>query len=434
MIVDGQRMTPEHGQKAEGAWPEPDAGRGLRPFDGLRVLDLGVIVVGGEQGRLLADGGADVVKVESRAYPDGSRQSYLAHGLSVSFAAGHRNKRSLGLNLRDPAGLALFRELAGQADVVLSNFKPGTLASLGLDSQTLQEANPRLVLVDSSAFGSTGPWSGRMGYGPLVRATTGLAMAWRYPDDPEGFGDAVTIYPDHVSARMGALAAVALLIRRLRTGKGGTASLSQAEVMLSQFACHVAHAEPGDRLGQPEDWPRGVYRAAGDDDWCVVDVRGTADWERLATVLDFPGDRLLGTAAQRLAARDAIDKVLNSWMSARTAQQAMEQLQAAGVPAARMLRVADMPAFPYYRERGFFRVERHPYLEGDMLLERGAAIQTDGPDTAENPAPLAGEHSAQVIEDWLGRPDEIGRLIGAGVLEPTDEATLAAARTGGRRV
>lgn len=425
--IDGQRVGPADDRAISLVWPAPSE-PGERPFEGLRVLDLGVIVVGGEQGRLLADGGADVVKVESRAYPDGNRQSHLSYGLSVSFAAGHRNKRSLGLNLRDPAGKALFLRLVERADVVLSNFKPGTLAALGLDNATLQSANPRIILADSSAFGATGPWSGRMGYGPLVRAATGLTLAWRYPDDEDGYSDSVTIYPDHVSARVGALGVVALLIRRLRTGRGGSASVSQAEVMLSQFAADIADAGPDRRFGDPRDWPRNAYRTQGDDDWCVVDVRGTADWEKLAELIGFPTANPLWTAAQRLSARTRIDAAIEGWMANRSAEQAMEELQQAGVPGARMLRVADLPSFAYFKERHFFRAETHPYLEEGIVAERRSTSGNHVAEAPHGPAPLAGEHSAEVVQDWLGQSEQIDMLFESGVLEPTDPDTLQAAR------
>ena len=228
------------------AWSQPRAkyevqgrfGAPGRPLAGLRVPDLGVIVVGSEQGRLLADYGADVIKIENAAFPDGARNG--KRGVSVTFAAGHRNKRGLGLNLRDPEGRALFLKLAEQADVVLSNFKPGTLESLDLGPDVLLAHNPRLILADSSAFGATGPWSGRMGYGPLVRASAGLTNQWRYAGEPDGFSDAMTVYPDHVAARIGIAGVLALLIRRWRTGRGGTVSVSQTEVMLSHMAAEIA--------------------------------------------------------------------------------------------------------------------------------------------------------------------------------------------------
>jgi crotonobetainyl-CoA:carnitine CoA-transferase CaiB-like acyl-CoA transferase len=161
---------------------QPEIGPAEGPLAGLRVLDLGVIVFGAELGRLLADQGADVIKVENSAFPDGLRQTLRGGGMNASFAWGHRNRRGLGLDLRSEPGRRLFLDLVRQADVVLANFKPGTLESLGLSYAELSRVNPRIIVSDSSAFGSTGTWSGRLGYGPLVRASCGISERWRDSD------------------------------------------------------------------------------------------------------------------------------------------------------------------------------------------------------------------------------------------------------------
>ncbi|TVV77265.1 CaiB/BaiF CoA-transferase family protein [Sphingomonas solaris] len=394
-----------------------------RPLAGLKVLDLGVIVVGGEQSRLLADIGADVIKVESSAFPDGTRHSYLPTGLSVSFAAGHRNKRSLGLNLRHAEGKALFRRLAAGADVILSNFKPGTMESLGLGYDEMAAINPGIVMVESSAFGSTGPWAGRMGYGPLVRAAAGLTAQWRYADDPASYSDSITIYPDHVGARYGAIAVLALLTRRLRTGRGGRAGISQLEVMLSHFATDIAAASIGLAADGPPDAPWGVFRAAGEDQWCVVTVRHDGDWASLARVLDRPDwqGADLATAAQRRARRASIERDVAAWMAGQDADTAMHALQAAGVPAARMLRIADLPDFDYYRQRRFFRVDRHPHMNEPVVAERRHAVSQLLAEPDARPAPLMGEHSREVVREWLGLGEhEIDVLIREKVLETID--------------
>lgn len=409
IVIDGERMIPE--ARVGGKRLSIRADAVTRPFEGLKVLDLGVIVVGAETGRLLADQGADVVKVESSAFPDGNRQSYLPYGLSASFAAGHRNKSGLGLDLRQPEGKALFLRLAEGADVVLSNFKPGTLASLGLGREVLETVNPRLVSVESSAFGDTGRWSTRMGYGPLVRAATGLTDAWRYPHDPEGFSDSITIFPDHVAARIGALATVALLIRRERTGRGGHASIAQSEVMLAQFGREIAAAAAaGAGTGRVEAGEQSmVHACAGDDEWCVVTQRHDGDAAAIDTV--------------------CAGLPLDEWLATMDADVAMRRLQAAGVPAARMLRVSDLPAFDYYQQRGLFREERHPHLAETVTSEARQAIAANLPTPPMRPAPLLGEHSDEVLRAWLSLDDAtIAQFVASGVVERTSEEERQAIR------
>jgi crotonobetainyl-CoA:carnitine CoA-transferase CaiB-like acyl-CoA transferase len=272
-------------------------------------------VVGAEQGRLLGDQGATVYKVENAAYPDGSRQSFDGSRLSIPFAVGHRNKLGLGLNLRTEGGRQVLLDLVAKSDVVLSNFKPGTLASLGLDFDTLSQVNPRIIMVDSSAFGPSGPWSKRLGYGPLVRASAGLTSMWKHADDLAGFCDAVTVYPDHTAARFGAIATMALLIRRLCTGQGGTASVAQMEVMLGQFAESIAlEASP---IGKDTDAlskvGSGVYPAAGDDEWVVIDIRDDGDWQTVSALIgltDLTDVERLASAEARSKHRDEVDQRL----------------------------------------------------------------------------------------------------------------------------
>lgn len=399
LVIDGARMGPIH-TGAPAPHPAPAMIGTGRPLEGLKVLDLGVIVVGAETGRLLADLGADVVKIESAAFPDGSRQTWLKIGLSSSFGAGHRNKRSLGLNLKSEHGKALLRRMIADADVMLSNFKPGTLESLGLGYAELSQINPRLIAVESSAFGATGPWSKRMGYGPLVRAAAGLTHMWRYPDDPESFSDSVTIYPDHVCGRIGASAVMALLARRRRTGRGGHVDVSQAEVMLAHLANEIA----GSALGLPprEDMVSSVFPCAGEDQWCVVTPRDEADRERLAAVI----------GAQPLTA----------WLADKTPDEAAQILQSAGVPAAPMLRAADLADQPYYNARGLFRSEPHDLLPEPMTAERRPAIWPSIPDADARPAPLMCQDTYAVMQDWLGMDEaECARLEAEGVLETIPE-------------
>ncbi|GHF36374.1 crotonobetainyl-CoA:carnitine CoA-transferase CaiB-like acyl-CoA transferase [Amycolatopsis bartoniae] len=389
------------------------------PLSGLRILDLGVIVVGGDTGRLFGDLGADVIKVENSAFPDGARAAQGATGMAAGFASGHRNKRSIGINLRDPEGHRLVRELARSADIVLTNFKPGVINSLGLDYASLQDVNPGLVVVDSSAFGPTGPWARRLGYGPLVRAAAGCTDQWVYPGEPGSFSDAVTVYPDHVCARVGAFAALALLIRRRRTGRGGSVSVAQSEVMLSHFATKIA---AGARADRPEhDAPWGLFPAAGDDEWVAVTIRGNADWNALCSVIDRPdlsADPSLADAAGRDAQRDRVDGAVAAWTALHSPADAMAALQAAGVPAGAMLRGIDLPEWDYYRARRSFRDEPHPLSPEPYVLEN-VQIHADGiTDPPLRPAPLLGEQTYEIARELLDLDTtQVDDFVRRGVLE-----------------
>ncbi|MET0698734.1 MAG: CoA transferase [Mycobacterium sp.] len=397
------------------------------PLQGLRVLDLGVIVAGAEVGRLFADMGADVIKVENSQFPDGARQSFGGELISTGVAWGHRNKQSLGLNLRSPDGVAVFKELVAHTDVVLSNFKPGTMEKLGLSYEELSAVNPSIVVADSSAYGPSGPWSDRMGYGPLVRCETGLSGLWRYVDDPAGLGDAATVYPDHTAARVEATAVLALLLRRRSTGRGGRVSVAQAEVILGQMAVEYAveSVRPGSmhEVGNalPGDAPRGVYPCQGDDEWIVVDVRDDGDFTNLAHAVGHPEwvtDERFASSAGRDAHRDVLDRAVIDWAAAWPAATAARILQAAGVPAAMMLRVLDQLHDPQFVERHFFRTIEHPLLSYRLPSENLPAVFEKIPDAPLRPAPLAGEHTREVLRRVLGYGnDRVDALIAEGAAE-----------------
>lgn len=394
------------------------------PLEGLRVLDLGVIVVGSDTGRLFGDLGADVIKIENSAFPDGLRGSLTA--MSQTYAAGHRNKRSIGIDLRTPRGRALAHRLVAMSDVVLTNFKPGVTETLGMDHQTLRELNPGIVVVDSSAFGPTGPWAKRMGYGPLVRAAAGFTDLWVYPDEPESFCDTVTVYPDHVAARIGALGALALLLRRERTGTGGSVSVAQSEVMLSHLAGEIAAEVLVRRGHEPSvqavhDAPWGLFPAAGEDRWVAVTVRDDADWRAVCAVIDRPdlgADAELGTRTGRDAHRDRVDEAVRAWTSQRPATEAMDLLQAAGVPAGAALRAAEVADWDYYVQRRAFREELHPHADEPFTMEN---VQIHSDRIADPPllqAPLLGEQTRDIAAELLGLDGaDIDGLIAAGVLE-----------------
>ena len=416
------------------ARPDHDLGlaslpRGAGPLTGLRMLDLGVIVFGAELGRLFADQGADVVKVENSAFPDGLRQTRKGGGMNASFAWGHRNKRGLGLDLRSPDGARLFRELAAETDIVSANFKPGTLESLGFSHAELARINPRIVVTDSSAFGSRGPWRSRMGYGPLVRASCGLSSLWRdtdsNPDEPSAFCDGSTVYPDHLAGHAAAVAALAAIIGRGATGAGQAIEIPQADVAVYALGptLAIASLRPGsvDAEGNRRSGlaPAGVFPCAGDDEWCVIAVRDDNDWHALAAVSGLPDDPDLRNFAGRAARRAQIEEQLATWTASRDPADVEEELQAVGVPAAAMVRLPEELTHPQLVVRDSFHTLHHPLLSRPIPTSARIARFSSVPDPALRPAPIPGEHTREICASVLRmKTDEIDHFVSAGVLQP----------------
>jgi crotonobetainyl-CoA:carnitine CoA-transferase CaiB-like acyl-CoA transferase len=409
---DGERLTAPALRRERHA-----QGRSRRrPLEGLRVLDFGVIVFGAEIARLFCELGAEVIKVESGAFPDGARVS------PVHFAIGHRGSKSLGVNLRRAEGVDVIKRLVSHCDVVLSNFKPGTLGKLGLGPQTLREINPEIVIVSSSALGATGPWRGWMGYGPLVRCVSGLTSLWRYDDDEASFSDSTAIHPDHYAARLCAVTALATLIARRRSRRGAEIGSAQADAILMQIAPHFAHEalRPGERVERGAPW--GIYPCAGDDEWCVITVRDDADWRALRAAL---GDPLwaaapdLATVAGRVARRAVLDARIAAWTTAHSPRAAAAILQRHGVPAGFMQRPDEYEHDPHLIARGFLRTFEQAGLE-PMRIENRPFRSERISAPAHVPAPEPGEHTRQICGEMLGLDDyEIDRLIAIGALEET---------------
>jgi crotonobetainyl-CoA:carnitine CoA-transferase CaiB-like acyl-CoA transferase len=410
---------------------------GGRPFDGVRIIDLGIIVAGGELSRLFGDLGAEIIKVESAAYPDGLRQARIGEAMSESFAWTHRNNLAFGVDLRSVEGKRIFGQLVTDADGVFANFKPGTLRDLGFPYEKLHALNPRVVLAESSAFGDIGPWSTRMGYGPLVRAATGVTRLWTADGDgldrqSDGsrhrFYDATTVFPDHVVGRITAIGALAALIHRDRTGKGARMHVSHAEAVVNQLdTLYVTdtlraggHAELHDDTSVHD-----VYPCAGDDEWCVISIRSDADWISATTVFGRPelaSDKRFVTGESRVIHRHELLQQVSAWTRTHTAMHVAEALQTAGVPAGQMNRPPDVLEDPQLCERRLFSNMTHPLFDHPLPAETGPAPFRHIPAAPQRPAPLFGQDTREICRRVLGMSrEEAERLVSDGVLfAPTD--------------
>jgi crotonobetainyl-CoA:carnitine CoA-transferase CaiB-like acyl-CoA transferase len=408
------------------------------PFAGLKVLDFGHGGVGVEAGRMLADYGADVVKIESRTYPDFIR-TVMGSDMSPSFASSNRGKRSFGVDLKHPDGLEAVRGLVRWADVVIENNSTGTMADLGLDHDRLKALNPGIVMVSSQLMGSSGPWKDWIGYGPSTRPAGGMTHLWNFPGGgmPPGAG---IIHPDHLVGRMCAVGAAAALLARDREGaedgKGSHVEVAQVETVLGLLAdLFLGEAlEPGSARpegnGKARGAPWGVYPCAGgdsaddsdgsEDRWCVVTVRHDDDWRALRRALgdpDWARRPDLDSAEGRIAARTEIDDHLAAWTRTRTDREVTETLQAAGVPAGFMAYPEDMTTDPHYVARGFPQ-DVDQLGVGPMVLEGPAFAATGMPSPRATPAPALGEHTREICRDVLGLDDAaVDALVAGGALE-----------------
>jgi crotonobetainyl-CoA:carnitine CoA-transferase CaiB-like acyl-CoA transferase len=412
------RPAPAHARPA----PSP-------PLAGLRVLDFGIGGVGVEAGRMLAEYGADVIKIESRRYPDFIR-TILSSEMSPSFASSSRSKRSFGVDAKHPEGRALLHRLIQRADVIVENSSTGTMENMGVGYETVKQLNPRCVMVSSQLLGSHGAWADWIGYGPSTQPLGGLVHLWNYEDREEPAGS-MSIFPDHLAGRLVALNAMAALWRRERTGRGGHGEVAQIETVVGMLGDLLLKAglEPGsvrargNRSERGAPW--GAYPCAGDDQWCVITVRDEADWQGLRRALGDPAwarEPAYATAEGRLAAQDAIDAELSAWTRQHPKVRVAERLQAERVPCGPVLGAVDQLEDPHFAARGYPR-----WLEqqdaGRMCFE-GPCFQATGmSDVKLFQAPRLGEHTSEICRELLDLDDaEIERLVAAGAIEgpPTE--------------
>ena len=404
--------------------PEPPAAPApapAPPLAGVRVADFGHGGVGVEAGRMLAEYGADVIKVESRSYPDFVRV-ILGSEMSPSFASSSRSKRSLGVNAKTDRGRQVLYDLVRSADVVIENSSTGTMDDLGLGWSRLSEVNPDLVMVSSQLMGSHGEWSRWLGYGPNSQVTGGLTHLWSYEDFDRPAG-AQSIFPDHWAGRMCALVAVAGLLGRRRglMAGGCHAEVCQAEQvvgvlgdLLAMESLRPGSVKPrGNRRDRGVPW--GLFPCAGHDQWAAVCCRSDDEWRRLAALMGFEADGL-DTAAARREREDEVEAAVSAWTAGLDKSAVTEACLAAGVPAGPMLTSAEQLSDPHLAARGYLVELDQPPI-GPMTLE-GAAFRAtgmSGPDI--RPAPGLGQHTREIAADLGLDPTEIEDLITQGTLE-----------------
>ena len=398
----------------------PAAGDRSAPLHGVRIVDLSMMWAGPYATKLLAEAGAEVIKIESpRAWdnirtlipqdpsiPDPWNSSYY-------FNEYNHSKKSLTLDLTTDAGREVLLSLVATADVVIENYRADVLDNLGLGDEVLRAANPSVVLVSMAGFGKTGPLRDNVGFGPIIEMMSGLMSLTGYGDDDVPIKTGVS-YGDPVGG-LHAVAAIALaLVARDRTGSVGHIDLAQRETAASMagpaFVATSLRADDPVHGGNRDDRfvPQGCYRAAGDDQWVVVSVGSDAQWAAVCALVDRP-DLASLDAADRLARHDELDASIEAWTTGRSATEAAEALQARGVPAGEVWDTLAIHDCPQLTDRGFWRMLDHPKMR--PYRQTGPTWRIVGPPLPEQRrAPFFGEHNAELLTE-LGRSTaDVARL------------------------
>lgn len=355
--------------------PGPKRPGGL--LEGVRVLDLGQVWAGPYASMLLAEHGADVIRVESptawdpnrcAAPPPRGRDADWWNTCAYYHEYNH-NKRSLGLNLRTPAGRDLFGRLVACSDIVIENLRADVLERLGVGYEWMRAKRAEVILVSMTAFGRSGPESVLPGYGPMIEQLSGLAGLTGYAEDsPPQLANGYA-YGDPIAAIAAASAALSALIQRQQTGVGQHIDLSQREVTTALLGeafgvwSMTGRQPQRDGNGRRGCAPHGVYPCRGEDEWVAIAVIDDPQWEGLCRAMDDPTwsrDSELANAPQRWARREELDERLAEWTSGQRKTQVFERCQAHGVPCGPVWKMPEVLSDPQLRARGFYEWTSHP--------------------------------------------------------------------------
>lgn len=371
------------------------------PLAGLKVLELGQLIAGPFVGKTLADFGADVIKVEP---PDGDplRQWRLLHdGTSVWWQVQSRGKQSVVLDLRTDAGRAAVRALAAECDVLIENFKPGTMEKWGLGYDALAAANPALIMLRISGYGQSGPYRDLPGFAVVAEAMGGLRHLMGEPGRPPV--RAGVSLGDTLAALHGVIGVLLALQARQRDGRGQVVDVALyesvfncMESLLPEYSAFGAVRQPaGSAL--PGIAPSNAYRCA--DGMVVIGGNGDSIFKRLMRAVeraDLADDPGLATNALRVPRVAEIDAAIEAWTSLRPVAEVVAALQAASVPVGRIYTVADIAIDPHYRARGM--IERVTLRDGLALEVPGVVPKLSRtPGTIPGLAPALGEHTEAVL-------------------------------------
>ena len=394
------------------------------PLAGIRVADFSVHAAGPFAGLMLAELGAQVIKIESSARLDITRRPHTMYGKPPSsFEQINANKMSVCLNLKEPRAVELALELVGVSELALENFRPGVMRRLGLGYEAMKEVRPGVILVSLSSNGQTGPESNYAGYAPMFAALGGLGHLTGYADGPPV---ELRHAMDHTGGMLAAFAAVAALSTRQRTGLGQHVDVSVRDLAASFIGPELLdvamNSREPHRMGNRDESaaPQGVYRCQGEDEWVSISVASEAEWRGFVAAVGSPswatGDEF-GDAFRRWRRHDELDALIEEWTVQHTAEEATRKLQACGVAAHPSLAPDAMMQDRHLSARDAF-----PTVFNDATGERQRAVTppwrfSGTPARIDEWTPTLGQHNLDVFSGILGLPpDEVRELEQAQVI------------------
>ncbi len=402
----------------------PESGReeGVMPLEGLRVLDLSRFIAGPVCCQMLADMGADVVKVERPGGEDGRRhRPFLEGGESMYTMVFNRNKQAITLDTRRPKARELLIGLIRQSDVVVENYRPGTMAAMGLAFDDIAKLNPRTILVSLSGFGQTGPNSQRALFDAIAQAQSGLMSLTGQPDDPPIMTG--TFIADYVSGFHGAIGALLALMAREKIGHGQHVDVAAFDALFSCLGTHTAAyamlGETPTRSGSRDQItvPANVYPAA--DGHVYIHAGTNPLFPRLCRAMNRPDlavDSRFTDQSVRLANVEAIDAEVAAWTHRLTCEQIADRLTGVGVPFGKVATIPEVVDSPQITARDMMVDVKHPTL-GSLRLPGQPIKLSATPGRVRMPPPIVGEHTETILHERLGlSTDQIADLRRDGAI------------------
>ncbi|HZH84216.1 MAG TPA: CoA transferase, partial [Phototrophicaceae bacterium] len=433
-IDRGAPLFREHQDRVPGDWSRPSAwlesekGRAAstssrRLFEAVRVISFPTGVVGPALAGLLAEHGAEVIAIEAGRAPRSPQRGQKFQ--IASDLESNRDRKRIAVDMKHPEGVRLVKQLIAKSDVVVENFSARVMASWGLDYSRMREVRPDIIMASLQAFGQTGPRRDYVSFGPILMSYSGMAYLWRDPEIDRPGAACQTAFPDYVAPSFGALAILAALHYRARTGKGQYIDISQAESAASMLGAAYLEYFVNGREPEPQGnfsataAPHGVYRCKGDDRWCVIAVQTEEEWTRFCELADhreWLTDHRFADLPARIVYRQELDYWIEHWTSNYTPHQVMIMLQREGIAAAVVQNAEDLYRDPHLRERGFAREVFHPQV--GWLTRVGPSVRmTEAGFVPDGKAHAAGQDNEAVLGELLGMSSaEIRDLMDRQVL------------------